>query len=175
MTTLTQTQRDQWTTYGANVPVLNRFGDSINLTGLNHYIRSNIPRLITTLPRVDDGPVIFGLPEADNLANAAYAADDQKVSVSFDDTLDIYDEDQSAILTYCGLPVNPSINFFGSPFRFVDVIAGSSTTPPTSPTELDYPFTMQEDQQVFHKFRITLADGRLSEFFRLGSASVTAT
>jgi len=175
VTTLTQIQRDQWTAYGLNVSVLNRFGDPIFLTGLNHYIRSNVPRLVAGLPRVDDGPVTFSLPEADNGADCGYTADDQKVSVTFTDTLDLYDEDNAAILIYCGLTVNPSVEFFGSPYRWAGAITGSVGAPPVSPVEIDYPFTMQTAQKVFHKFRITMADGRLSEFFRLGSAIVAAS
>jgi hypothetical protein len=173
--TLTQAQRDQWTTYGENVPILNRLGDQVLLTGLGHYIRSNVPRLLAGLTRVDAGPVIFTLPEVDSAADCGYTADDQKCAVAFTDTLDVYDEDDAALLVYVGNPVNPTIDFFNGPFRFADSIDGDSVTPPTSPTEVDSPFTIQTAQRVYHRFRITRADGRLSNFFRLGSAIVAAS
>lgn len=173
--TLTAEQRAQWSTYGDNVEVINRLGDSVKLTGLNHYVRSNLPRLVAGLPRVDNGPVIFSLPETDETASASYTADDQKVAVAFDDTLDYLDVDDAGLLVYTGSPVNPSINFFGGPFRFTDSIDGDAITPLTSPQELDSPFVFQEAQQVFSRFRISLADGRLSNFFRLGSGIVAAT
>jgi hypothetical protein len=175
LSTLTPAQRAQWSAYGENVPLLNRLGDAINLTGLNHYVRSNIPRLLAGLTRVDDGPVIFTLPGPVTDADCAYAADTQLVSVSFDDTLDMFDVDDSALLVYTGLPVNPSVNYFNSPFRFAGSIDGSVATPPTSPETMASPFTIQEAQKVFHKFRVSLADGRLSDFFRSGSAIVAAS
>lgn len=175
VTTLTQPQKDQWAAYGANVPVINRLGDPIYLTGLNHYLRSNCPRLLAGLDRVDAGPVEFSLPEADNAAACSYTADDQKVSVAFTDTLALYDEDGAAILVYTGIPVGTSINFFNGPFRFADSVDGDGVSPPSSPTEIDSPFTIQEAQKVFHQFRITMADGRLSGFFRKGNAIVAAS
>jgi hypothetical protein len=89
--------------------------------------------------------------------------------------MDYLDVDESGLLCYAGTPVNPSINFFNGPFRFADSIDGDSITPLTSPQELDSPFVIQEAQQVYSRFRISLADGRLSNFFRLGSAIVQAT
>ena len=173
--TLTSTQRSQWSAYGANVAVLNRLGETIYLTGLNHYVRSNLPRLLAGLDRVDAGPVVFSLPETDETVAFTYTADDQKVAVAFDDTMDYIDEDGAAMLIYSGLPVNPTRNFFNGPFRFVDSIDGDSVTPLTSPQEFDLPFTSQTVQLIYSRARITLADGRLSNFFRLGSAAVAAS
>jgi len=173
--TLTTEERAQWTAYGANVGVINRLGETIYLTGLNHYVRSNIPRIVAGLARVDTGPSTYSLPETDELLTLSYTADDQKVSVAFDDTMDWADADGAALLVYTGLPVNPTINFFNGPFRFADSIDGDVGSPPSSPTEIDSPFTIQADQQVFGRGRITLADGRLSSFFRLGSGIVQAS
>lgn len=57
--TLTDAQRDSWATYAANVPVRNRIGDTIFLTGHTMYIRSNVVRIQAGLSRVDDGPTVF--------------------------------------------------------------------------------------------------------------------
>ena len=173
--TLTSEERAQWTAYGANVGVINRLGETIYLTGLNHYVRSNIPRVVAGLARVDTGPSTYSLPETDELLTLSYTADDQKVSVAFDDTMDWADVDGAALLVYTGLPVNPTINFFNGPFRFADSLDGSVGSPPSSPTEIDSPFTFQEAQLVYGRGRITLADGRLSSFFRLGSGIVAAS
>jgi len=172
---LTPENRADWNQYGDNVPVTNRLGESINLTGLNHYIRSNVPRIVAGLARVDAGPAIFSLPETDVLCAATYTADDQKVSVAFDDTLDWCDLAENALLVYVGNPIAPSRNFFNGPFRFADKIEGDVGSPPSSPVEIDSPFNLQEAQLVFARFRIALADGRLSGFFRLGAAAVSAS
>ena len=173
--TLTPEQRADWTAYGANVPVINRLGESINLTGLNMYIRSNLPRIVAGLDRVDDGPAIFSLPETDGTVAFSYTADDQQISVVFDDGMDWCDVTGSALLIYTGIPVNPTRNFFNGPFRFADSIDGNSVTPPSSADEVTSPFNIQEGQLVYSKARITLVDGRLSSFFRLGAAAVAAS
>lgn len=173
--TLTTGERAQWTTYGSNVGVVNRLGETIYLTGLNHYVRSNLPRVVAGLDIVDAGPVVFALPETDETVAYSFTADDQKISVAFDDTMDWADLDGAALLIYCGIPVNPTINFFNGPFRFADSIDGDGVSPPSSPTEIDSPFTFQTAQLVYCRARISLDDGRLSSFFRLGSGVVAAS
>lgn len=171
---LTQIQRDQWSLYGDNVPVINRLGDSVTLTGLNQYVRSNVPRLISGLARVDDGPIIFSLPETDETAVSAFTVSDQKQGVTFDDTLDWVDQSEAAMLVYAGSPVNPTVNFFNGPFRLTEAILGDDTTAPTSPSALDSPFNFQLNQRIYARYRISLPDGRLSNFFRLSpTESVT--
>lgn len=165
---LTQEQRDQWSQYGDNVPVLNRVGATINLTGLNQYVRSNTPRLVAGLPRVDAGPIIFSLPETDETIVSAFTTSDQLQGVTFDDSLDWLNESGAALLVYAGTPVNLTINFFNGPFRFSGAVLGDDTTPPTSPATLDAPFNFQEGQRIYSRYRISLADGRLTNFFRLG-------
>ena len=173
--TLTTEQRAQWATYGANVAFLNRLGETIHLTGLNHYLRSNVPRLIAGLTRVDAGPVVYALPETDETVTFSFTADDQMVSVAYDDTMEWADLDDCGLLIYSGIPVNPTRNFFNGPFRFADIIEGDSGTPPTTPAEVASPFVFQEAQLVYAKARISLPDGRLSSFFRLGSTAVAAS
>ena len=62
-TVLTQVQRDAWITYAANVTVVNRIGETVNLTGQNMYVRSNTPRVQAGFARVDAGPTSFNLGE----------------------------------------------------------------------------------------------------------------
>ena len=175
LSTVTSAQRAAWNNYAANTPVVNALGDTIYLTGFNHYIRSNVPRIVAGLDRVDAGPVINGLPETDETVVFSYTADDQKCSVAFDDTMDWCDLDGAALLIYNGQGVNETINFYGGPFRFGDSIDGDSVSPPSTPVEIDLPFTVQTAQVVYSRARITLDDGRLSNFFRLGSAAVAAS
>lgn len=172
---VSSSQRAEWNLYGANVGIINRLGDTVYLTGLNHYIRSNVARIIAGLDRVDAGPSIFALPETDIICAATYTADDQKMSVVFDDTMGWCDLANCALLVYQGHPVSPSRLFFNGPFRFVDAIEGSVGSPPTSPTLVTAAFGLQTGERCYHRFRICLADGRLSGFFRLGSSIVLAT
>jgi hypothetical protein len=52
-------------------------------------------------------------------------------------------------------------------------IEGNATTAPTSPTTKTVPYQVQTGQKVYTKIRIVRADGRVSEFFRTGSAIVS--
>jgi hypothetical protein len=169
--TLTSTQRANWSNYAANVPVKNSLGDDIYLTGLNMYVRSNVALMQAGLTRVDDGPAILSLPGEDPTLAVTASEATQQLTIAYDDTLDWADDDGGALIVSCGLPQGTAINFFNGPWRFADSIDGDSGTPPTSPGAIAAPFTFQEDQQLFIRARIVRADGRLSNFFR---ASCTA-
>jgi hypothetical protein len=165
LNTLSTAQREAWDNYAANVAVQDKLGDSIYLTGFNHYLRSNTALLQAGLTRVDDGPVILTLPETDTGFAVAASEATQLISVTFTDTLDLYDEDGAALLVSAGRGVNPTINFYNAPFRFADSIDGNSGSPPTSPLTMTAPFSLAEDQRFFAKGRIVRADGRLSSPF----------
>lgn len=161
---LTAAQRAAWDLYAANVTVTNRLGDQINLSGFNHYIRSNVPRLQadpTNLPRVDDAPTVFDLGNytAPTIAASATVSGYQ---VTFDNADDWANEDDAAMLVYGSRPMGASVNFFKGPFRFADAILGDATTAPTSPASVVNPFTLTQDQKVGVRFQVTRADGRLS-------------
>lgn len=162
--TLTDAQRGAWEIYAANVPWLNKFGDTVLLTGLSHYLRSNAPLLQSTFPRVDDAPTIFNLATAE-LALAATASEaTQQISVTFDDTATWCSEDDAHQFVFAGLPQNPSRKFFAGPYRLAGTIDGDSMTPPTSPLAIASPFAFAAGQRLWIRTRIARADGRLSEF-----------
>lgn len=165
LSTLTTAQRAAWNNYGANVAVKDRLGEDIYLTGFNHYIRSNTALIQGGLPRVDQAPVIFTLPDTDPAFAVTASEATQLLSVAFDDTLDWLDLDDAAMLVSSGIPVNPTINFFGGPFRYAGVMLGDAITPLTSPQTMTSPFQIAETQKVFARARIVLDDGRLSNFF----------
>lgn len=164
--TLTQPQRDAWEVYSGNLIWRNKLGDTTYLTGLAHYIRCNSVRIMVGLAILDAAPTVFtlGTPEQDLVVTASEAA--QTLSAAYDDTADWCDETGAFQALYMGLPKNPSIKFFGGPWRFMGVILGDSETPPTSP-EADIPtpdWPFAEGQRIWVRSRIGQVDGRLSEF-----------
>lgn len=163
--TLTQAQRDNWKTYADNVAFTNGFGESMNLTGFNHYIRSNTSRLQCGLDPIDDGPTDFTLPGTDAAFDVAATADDDKISVTFDDTKDWCDSSKSYMAIYTGLPKSSAIGFFGGPWRLAGVIPGASGGV-ASPQELDMAFDYATGHRCYAKARIGETDGRLSTTFR---------
>ncbi len=164
-TFLTQDQRDSWEPYAKNVPFTNRVGDQIFLSPFNHFCRQNVARSNASLPGVFLGPTELTLPEHDPAFNATASADGQLLEISFNETLTWVSEDGAGLLVSVGLPQPPSRNFFATPYRFADAIGGDSSSPETSPVEINSPWTLGTGQKIWIRARITRADGRLSTFF----------
>jgi len=163
---LTAAQRTAWNLYGSSVAMKNRLGETIFLTGFNHYLRSSIALLQAGMTPVAAGPTIFELPEKDSTFAIAASAAAQELAITFDDTKVWCDEDAAAMLVFQGRPQNPQRNFFDGPWRFLDGIDGSSTTPPTSPDNLAVNIVFAALQRQWAYARIVRADGRVSETFR---------
>lgn len=163
--TLTEVQRQLWNTYAANVTMTNKFGESINLTGFNHFIRSNCSRVQAGVNEIDAGPTDFTLPGMDEAFDVAATADDDMISVTFDDTKDWCDCSQAYMAVFTGLPKSSAIGFFGGPWRFAGAILGTSGGV-ASPQELQMDFDYATGHRCFAKARIGDSDGRLSAEFR---------
>jgi len=168
---LTEAQRLDWEVYAENTPVIGRTGDSIQLTGIDQYVRScGIRRyasqqLALGWTDVDDAPVVFGLPEPAP-QEFAIAGGNPTMSVSFDVLDSWVGEDDAALLVFVSTPHKASINFFAGPYLLVDAVLGDATTPPTSPAAVTVPQPAQTGQRIFVQTRVTRADARLSSPFR---------
>ncbi len=163
---LTATQRDAWNLYAASVVMQNGLGESINLTGFNHFIRSNSILQRTGNTVVNDGPTIFEIPDADNTLAVTASEATQLLSVVFDDSLAWANEADGYLWTFQGTPQNAQRNFFGGPWRALSSIAGDAKTPPTTPDDQSAVFAIAEGQRDWIYARIQRADGRLSQPFR---------
>jgi len=170
---LTAANRAAWELYAANVPMKNRLGDTINLTGFNHYIRSNIARLSAAAAVVDAGPTIFSLPEKDPTIVNTITQASQLHSLAIDVNHDWVDEDEGFLAVSMGKPQIATKNFFNGPFLFNFKIDGDSVTPPTSPQTGAVAYVVTTAQKVWIQCRISREDGRLSEPFGV-STIVTA-
>lgn len=161
---LSQAQRDGWDQYGANVNWTNALGQSVNLTGLNHYVRSNTALVTAFLPRVDDAPTAFNIGAAELALSGIASEATQEISVGFDITGKWVDQDNAFEFISMGQPQNSGITFFGGPWRQFLRLAGDAVSPPTSPVSQPAPFPFAEGQRIWLRSRVLLADGRLSEF-----------
>lgn len=161
--TLTAAQRDAWATYAANVPVSNRVGDTIYLTALNQYIRSNVPRLQSGLSVVDDGPTTLSLP-AFTIFSVTPDESSNNLSIVFYPPDGWTSEPTGGLLVYATRPQPATVNFNALSFRYAGKQIGATPTPPTSPATITYPFPgeMTAGNVVFTRIRCTRADGRLS-------------
>lgn len=160
--TLTNSERGSWETYAGSVPGLNRLGESVYLTGFNQFLRSNIIRLQNALSVIEAGPTVLTLPETDPTFAIVATANDQKIAVTFDESLPWASEAGAKMYVYAGEPQNKTRNFFKGPWKLAGVIANGAT----SGDQLSSPFTLVTGQKIWCYARIQRADGRLSNPFR---------
>lgn len=169
---LTDAQREAWNLYASNVPVLDKLGDSIFLSGQQWYVGSATLRAIGVPPAVSNGPTNFTRPSF-TAPSSITITTPTSIGFTYDDTEDWVSEDGAGLLVFAGRPVSPGINFFKGPFRFAGVVLGSVGSPPSSPASLTNPFTTTADQKQWLRFVLTRADGRYSPSITLGPFTVT--
>lgn len=162
-TIITAQQRADWGVYASNVAMKNRLGETINLTGFNHYIRSNSCRLYFYRFVVNVAPVIFELPAKD--ATLTIDVDDtpQLITVAFNDALAWDNENGGKMFMRMGIPQNGQRNFFAGPWRLQYMFDGTAGGGVASPKTMTPVYTVAAGQRVWCIFRISRADGRLSE------------
>ena len=161
--TLTQAQRDAWATYAANVTVPNRLGAQIQISGIAHYIRSNVARL-QALPsgspvqsRVDAAPVIFdigGIPVLSGL-DASVAAG----VIAFEFSLDEAPAAGDRIMIYLSREQNPTVNYFRGPFQLTNRLIGNALQPMEA-NPRDNILTL--GNKIFMRAVYSRTDGRMS-------------
>ncbi len=162
---MTDVIRAAWETYADSVNWQNKLGETIKLTGYQHFIRSNSAYITAGGSLVTAGPTDLGLPPGDPAIAVTGSEATNLLSVAFDDGFDWVGEDDAFLAVYMGVPQNATRNFFGGPYRFAAAIAGDSSTPPTSPETMTAPFTLIEGQKVWCEARIIRADARSSTKF----------
>lgn len=164
--TLSAAERTAWNLYAANVVMLNRLGESINLSGFNQYIRSNSLLLRSGETLVDAGPTTFELPSQDGTFAIAISEATQLISITFDVDQAWNNEDDGHLFVFMGTPQNAQRNFFDGPWNLAGVLDGSTASPLASPQTLACPFVATEGQRIWCYARAMRADGRVSNPFR---------
>jgi hypothetical protein len=157
--TLTEAQRTEWNNYAANVPITNRLGRQIYLTGLNWYVACNSLRSQVPIARSDDAPATFNLAAFSITSQAASEAT-QEITLgigTYDDWLD----DDGALMLWATRPQNASVNFNNLPYRYAGCVLGNTAVPPASPQSIAAPFPFVEDQKIFIKVNCVNPDARI--------------
>ena len=160
--TLTAPQRAAWDVYALNVPLTGPLGDPRQVSGLNMYVRSNVPIVQSGLSRVDGAPTIFDLGEYTPPTVDAVDSANTEVDIAFTNTDDWANEDGAAMLVFASRPQNQSKNYFKGPYRYAGRINGNGTTAPTSPASIALPFPVGVGEKLFVRLSVVRADGRLS-------------
>lgn len=163
---LSAAQRTAWNLYADNVNMVNKLGETIQLSGFNHYIRSNAFRAAYSKTPVDNGPTDFSVPAQDPLFSITASEGAQQITVNFDDTLDWDNETGGFLVYYQGQPQNAQRNFFGGPWNLLSYTAGVDGAPVASPVVEAAVIPIAEGQRLWVYARILRADGRISQPFR---------
>lgn len=182
LTALTDVQRAGWQTYAANTSWTDSLGQSIQLSGINHYIRSNTPRLYADLEvgqsagRVDDAPTIFDLgvsPAVESAVLSHATGPPEVISLVLTWSNDASMGGGDIVLLYLSAPQNPTINFFKGPYYLV-AGEGGDNPPVTGAIFNSVTATRYQDrfgdavagQKIFYQVRTLMEDGRLSTLVR---------
>lgn len=174
---MTDAKRLAWEVYANSVNWQNKLGETVKLTGFNHFMRANCMLLRIGQPIITDGPVDLGLPGGDpNLQVSALSAGAGTYTLTFDDDLPWNDEDGAGLIIDAGSPQNATRNFFNGPWRHDQWISGSAGFPKDSPQVgmTLKAWTAVLGQKIWFRFSIIRADGRVSTKFQCDPVIVEA-
>lgn len=186
---LTNAQREAWTIYAADTPVVNPLGDLIILSGQQMYLRCQTPRyqaLMFTRPAgtaytpptitiADDAPTTPGAEDVGFLAlDAAEAGAGYRTSTTSLANATIgWDEgsgatwmgqDEAILLVYLSRSQPQAKNYFRGPYGFAGFVQGAAIEP-TSPSSIEAPFPMIEGQRVYWRAQVSASTNKLSNVF----------
>jgi hypothetical protein len=172
-TTLTQAERDAWDLYGDNVAMTNRLGETIYLSGQQHFIRANTPRTQAGITVLETAPTNYNLGSY-TAPTISSAQDDDSVSMGFTNTDAWCNATGGYMLYFGGLPQSAGRNFFKGPYRYMGKTTGSAT-PPTSPEALTSAYALGLGNKLWVMARCIQIDGRLSQPIHIGPHTVTSS
>ncbi|MBA7668074.1 hypothetical protein ES703_76178 [subsurface metagenome] len=162
---MSDVERGAWDDYAAAVSTTNRLGETINLTGYNHFIRSNCSIFAAGGSLVEPGPAIESLPGADITLAVSGDNGTQLLSVAFDNARGWASETGGYLLIEMGRPQLATRNFFSNPFRIAGAISGVDSSAPSSPQTIAAPFTLTLGQKIWARASIIRKDARVSNKF----------
>jgi len=171
---LTAVQRGLWNVYAAAVAMKNRLGETIHLTGFNHFIRTNAAQLGIGAALIEAAPTVLSLPEKDtNLVCSEEDIAAQTFTFTCDTTGWAPNGDPKfGILIHQGQPKLASRNFFAGPWRYmgyIDAVAGAAGTKTIAAS-----FAFALGQKVWFQARVITTSGRLSELWTLDPRDIVA-
>lgn len=162
--TVSGTQRTGWGNYADAVAMKNKLGETIKLSGFNHFIRSNAIRNMQHMAIIAEPPADGTLPDKDSFFALDADSSPQTLTITMNLGMTWLSETGSFMHIRQGRPQNKTRNFFAGPYRNVGMILGSST-PWTTPVPFTPVFPIADGQRQWVSGRISRVDGRLTEMF----------
>lgn len=171
---LNATQRGLWNVYAAAIAMTNRLGETIHLTGFNHFIRSNTAAMTYVVGVADAAPTILSLPEKD----ATLACSEEDIAgQTFTFTCDTAgwypnSDGKTQIAIYQGQPQLDSRDFFDGPWRYMDYIDPTEGAAGTATLAAAFAFAL--GQKVWFQARVMTQSKRLSEAWGIDPRTIVA-
>lgn len=163
-------QRSAWNLYAANVPWTNALGQTIFLTGHQHFLRCNAPRIQAAIAIVEEAPKIYDLGTF-TAPTIASLVDTPLISINFDNTDDWATAVGGHMLVWAGKSIGPGRTFYRGPWRYAGRVNGA-VEPPASMQSFPAPWPYALLNIAWIKCRIIQVDGRLSMPIVLGPATI---
>lgn len=168
--TLTDPQRMGWNAYAAQVPLPDTFGDPRLVSGFNHFIRSNSPRLraLGSSAIVSNAPAVFNIGATPLLVSVTSTINTPDILLSSIE-LDIIDaatpvDADAFIFVYVSPPFNQNHSFHRGPFLLddTDAVLTLASQPQTYVGTSTFGWTFAGGQGVQYRIYQSQGDGRLS-------------
>lgn len=173
-TDLSVVNRGLWETYAAAVPMKNKLGETIHLSGFNHFIRTNCPQLQLAEDIIEPGPdtlSLMGKDETTVVSEENIAG--QTFTFTFDDTGWGPGADLKYWLAfYMGQPQLVSRQTYHGPWRFMSAAGTVAGALGTQQLPAEYAFA--EGQKVWFQARMISQSGRTSEIWQLDPRTIEA-
>ena len=171
---LDATERGLWNVYAAAVAMTNRIGETIHLTGFNHFLRSNCPQLMLGEAIKDAAPATLSLMEKDETTLCSeedIAA--QTFTFTFNNTgWGMNPDDKYWLCFYQGQPQLVSRFFFAGPWRFMSAAGTVAGALGTQVLPAEFPFAL--NQKVWFQARMISFSGRISQIWTLAPRTIEA-
>ena len=159
--------RTAWATFAAQMPITNRLGATIHISGQNWFIKCNSLRLQAGVAAITAAPTIFE-SVALTLPVPTVTASSTTCSLAFTNTDAWATEAGGYLLVFAGLPLNPTRGYYGGPYRYCGKVTGATPTAPTTPQSITLPWTAgAAGSKMGFRFIAIRADGRVSMPFRI--------
>jgi hypothetical protein len=169
--TLTPAERDAWRLYADNVPWTNPLGQSIFLTGQQHFLRTNTVRIQFGEAILDAAPTVFDLGTFTPPTFTA-ATDGPTADITFDNTDPWANGTGGFMYIFTGKSVGSGRAFYRGPWRKSDKVVGDAI-PPASPITAVPQWPWAAGNLAWVVIRVIQIDGRMSLPVILGPRTVT--
>ena len=172
--TLSAAQRSAWNLYADNVTWINPIGETIFLTGQQHFLRINTVRLQIAQAILDAAPTIFDLgtftaPTIVSMNSGPPAT----IDIAFDNTDAWANAVGGFMIFYAGRAQGPGRAFYRGPWVLSSSIEGDPV-PPASPFTGSIGQIWPIGSIAWVQIRVIQIDGRMSLPVILGPTTIVA-